>query len=87
MRATISTAPTPFDSCTKEEIHDWLSNPVTEKLIASVKKHIDDIDGEIVNANQLSGTDEEFGRWFRRLLSQRDDRTMLLDWIQGANRA
>lgn len=86
MRATISTAPTPFDSCTKEELHYWLSDPVTQRLVTSIKQNIATIDQCLTESTHF-GTVEQAGRWYLDMRQSRAAQTLVLDWIQGANRA
>ena len=83
--ATFSTAPTPFDQVSKEEMNDWLGHPVTNKMLVSLKQTNSDVDGYIIGQSCVRA-DEDVGAFTKTLLFQRRAREQLIEWIQGAHR-
>ena len=85
--ATIGKGETPFDRATKEELHDWLSHPVTGMLIAGMEQRLSELDAIMLGKNPALMSDEELGAFTRMVLIARADRLQIIGWIKGADHA
>jgi hypothetical protein len=83
--ATISTAPSPLDGISAENLNEWLGHPATQALVEAIKANIAELDIMLTNAGQIALTDVQLGATTRSLLVARGYCVQLLEWVKGAD--